>query len=34
MPRALVNETGKVLVVIQQGDQPHDSRTQRSCREA
>ena len=34
MPRALVNETGKVLVVVQQGDQPHDSRTQGSCREA
>src|SRR6202035_6187724 len=34
LPGALVNETGKVLVVVQQGDQPHGSRTQRSCREA
>src|ERR1700687_1980473 len=30
-PGLFVNETGKVLVVVQQGDQPHDNRTQRSC---
>src|SRR5580765_3278970 len=33
MARALVNETGKVLVVVQQGDQPHGSRPQNSCAE-
>ncbi len=34
MSRLLVNEPGKVLVVVQQGDQPHGSRTQRRCPKA
>src|ERR1700722_4780686 len=29
-PGFFINKTGKVLIVVQQGDQPHDSRTQRS----
>src|ERR1700689_2176059 len=29
-PRLLINEAGKVLVVVQQGDQPHGSRIQRN----